>query len=462
MGAGGDQFTTNFPCEVAVAATWNWFIAYQLGLAVGDECAATNTAGWYGPSVNLHRSPLGGRNFENYSEDPYLSGIMAAYTVRGAKETGTMCWLKHFAANEDEIGRVGKYTWLTEQTFRETYLSPFRTAVHTGGANAMMASFNRVGSVRAGSSYALMTEVLRGEWGFEGAVITDAYSPGRNDPDECIRAGVDCLLSWGTATVTDWDDTVSATAINAMRKSCANVLRSYIDSRFAALMSDSLTLSNVIGSTPEMFAWWKILLISLDVLIAGACAAWSIVTGIKCGRKLAKDSADGVRKEPAAKSRAEDAPLRIAAETAAAAPAADFAENARTGEGAFDALGEEQREYARRLLSYALGKSGAEKHETACGVTVRIKGKPIVKVRVRRGVPVASYKLDNETLDRLGVPYGETHIRMKNDSAAHAACNMVDVIIEQYEKAREAAAERRRAARRARRAAEKNAASGEE
>ena len=452
VGAGGDQFTTNFPCEVAVAATWNWFMAYQLGLAVGDECAATNTAGWYGPSVNLHRSPLGGRNFENYSEDPYLSGIMAAYTVRGAKETGTMCWLKHFAANEEETGRVGKYTWLTEQAFRETYLMPFRTAVQTGGANAMMASFNRVGSVRAGSSYALMTEVLRGEWGFEGAVITDAYSPGRNDPDECIRAGVDCLLSWGTATVTDWDDTVSATAINAMRKSCANVLRSYIDSRFAALMSDSLTLNNVIGSTPEMFAWWKILLISLDVLIAGACVAWSIVTGIKCGRmlrgKAGASSADGT-----AGSAAESAATQTAA--AVSAEESVFAET-------YEKLSDTQKAYFEKVRAYAMAKEGATERISGSGITIKLGGKPIVKLKVRRGFTVASYKLNNETLDRCGAAYGDTVIKLKDDASAEAACNIVDAIISQYEKAREEAAERRRAARRARAAERRKSNDGDD
>ncbi len=451
---GGDsgEFTTNFPCEVAVAATWNWFIAYQLGLSVGDECAATNTAGWYGPSVNIHRSPLGGRNFENYSEDPYLSGVMAAYTVRGAKETGTMCWLKHFAVNEEEIGRVGKYTWLTEQTLRETYLFPFRMAVQKGGANAMMAAFNRVGSVRAGSSYALLTEVLRGEWGFNGAVITDAYASGRNDPDESIRAGVDCLLSWSTATVTDWDDTESATAINAMQRACANVLRSYIDSRYTALMADTLSLNNVIGSTPEMFAWWKIILIGFDVLVAGACVVWSIVTGIKCGRmlrgKAGASSADGT-----AGSAAESAATQTAA--AVSAEESVFAET-------YEKLSDTQKAYFEKVRAYAMAKEGATERISGSGITIKLGGKPIVKLKVRRGFTVASYKLNNETLDRCGAAYGDTVIKLKDDASAEAACNIVDAIISQYEKAREEAAERRRAARRARAAERRKSNDGDD
>ena len=291
VGAGESEFTTNFPCEVVIASTWNWFLAYQMGLSVGSECAATSTAGWYGPACNLHRDPLGGRNYEYYSEDSFLSGIMCAYTVRGAKEQGIICWVKHIAANDDEIARVGKYTWMTEQSFRETYLLPFRITVQTGGANGMMAAFNRIGSVKAGSSYALMTEVLRDEWGFKGAVITDAYAADRNDPDECIRAGVDVLLSWGTSVVTNWDDKTSATAVKAMQKSCKNMLISYIDCRYTALMADSLTSTSIIGEDLEIFAWWKVVLFVFDGLAVAALAAWCAFTAVSSVKKLKKAQA---------------------------------------------------------------------------------------------------------------------------------------------------------------------------
>lgn len=286
VGAGGSENTTNFPCEVVVAGTWNWFLSYQLGLAVGSECNATGTTGWYGPACNLHRDPLGGRNYEYYSEDSYLSGVMCAYSVRGAKEKGVMCWIKHLAANDDEICRVGKYTWMSEQAFRETYLTPFRMSVQIGGANAMMAAFNRIGSVRAGSSYALMTEVLRDEWGFKGAVITDAYAADRNDPDECIRAGVDCLLSWGTSVVTNWEDKQSATAIKAMQEACKNVLISYIDCRYTALMADSLTMNTLIGDELEVFAWWIPTLIGVEVAIIGGLVAWCALSTVSSIKKL--------------------------------------------------------------------------------------------------------------------------------------------------------------------------------
>lgn len=286
VGADGSR-ATNFPCEVVVAGTWNWFLGYQLGLCVGAECNASGTAGWYGPACNMHRSPLGGRNFEYYSEDSYLSGVMCAYTVRGAKEKGVICWIKHIAANDEEIGRVGKYTWMSEQAFREIYLLPFRMSVQLGGANAMMAAFNRIGSVRAGSSYALMTEVLRDEWGFKGAVITDAFAAGRNDPDECIRAGVDTLLSWSEGTVgSTWNDQSSATAVIAMQNCTRNMIYAYIDCRYAALVADSLTLNNVIGENPEVFEWWKVVLVGVDVAAGAGLAAWCALTVITSLKKM--------------------------------------------------------------------------------------------------------------------------------------------------------------------------------
>ena len=107
-----------------------------------------------------------------------------------------------------------------------------------------------------------------------------------------------------------------------------------------------------------------------------------------------------------------------------------------------------------------MAKEGATERVSGSGVTVKLGGKTIVKLKVRRGIPVASYKLDNETLNKLGVAYGETVIKIKDDSSAKAACDMVDVIISQYEKAREDAAERRRAARRARAAERRNSAAG--
>ena len=116
--------------------------------------------------------------------------MTCAYHVYGAKENGVTAYIKHIAVNDCERFRGGAYKWLTEQALREIYLRPFELAVKIGGANGMMASVDRVGSIQASSSYAMLTAVLRDEWGFRGTVITDYYQGGTiNDIDECVRAG---------------------------------------------------------------------------------------------------------------------------------------------------------------------------------------------------------------------------------------------------------------------------------
>lgn len=184
------RYGTGFPSPTVLAQTWDTQLARRYGRAVGMECAMLGIDGWYAPACNLHRSPVGGRNYEYYSEDPLVSGEMAAQTILGSKETGTFCYLKHMVLNEQDSYRDSLYTWLTEQSLRELYLEPFRIAVEEGGATGMMSSYNRIGAIWTGGSRALLTEVLRGEWGFRGSVVTD-YSDHHSymNADEMLRAG---------------------------------------------------------------------------------------------------------------------------------------------------------------------------------------------------------------------------------------------------------------------------------
>ena len=284
-GGDGNQYCTNYPCETIIASTWNWKMAYQMGLSIGKEGAAAGIDGWYGPACNMHRSPLGGRNFEYYSEDPYLSGIMCAYAVRGAKENGVYSYVKHFAVNDNDAGRGGEYKWLTEQSLREIYLKPFEMAVKIGGANGMMGSVDRVGSVRATGSYALLTEVLRNEWGFKGTVITDYYQGGDiNDIDEGIRAGNNLALAPSGAAYY-FDDLDSATAVTALQKGVKGILYTYVDTRYTAMTSLGLDLSSVIGTKTEVYPWWIWILAGLDVIIVGGCALWGGLVIKKSRRK---------------------------------------------------------------------------------------------------------------------------------------------------------------------------------
>ncbi len=165
-----------FPVATALACTWNDELAEEFGKIIGEEGNQLGTHVWYAPGCNLHRSPQGGRNNEYYSEDPLLSGKISAAVVRGVQSKGIIVTVKHFAANEQETNRQsnGLYTWLSEQALRELYLEPFEISVKEGNAKGIMSAYNRIGAYWCGGNKALLVDLLRDEWGFDGFVITDA------------------------------------------------------------------------------------------------------------------------------------------------------------------------------------------------------------------------------------------------------------------------------------------------
>lgn len=232
-----------YPSEFLIAQSWNEDLAQRMGTMLGEEALHKKVSGWYAPAANLHRSPFAGRNFEYYSEDPFLSGIMMTAASNGAAELGLYTTLKHYALNDQEDNRVnnGIATWANEQTIREIYLKPFEMAVKeiempvpylsdengtieesTVGATAVMSSFNRIGATWAGGSVPLMTDVLRGEWGFEGFVISDFNLYPYMNPNQSINAGTDLTLTFAPSK--SFDDTSSALAISDMRKATHNIL----------------------------------------------------------------------------------------------------------------------------------------------------------------------------------------------------------------------------------------------
>ncbi len=184
-----------YPSGTVIAQTWNDGLALEYGRQLGREAAAIGVDGLYAPSVNIHRTPLGGRNYEYFSEDPLVAGNLAAAIVAGAKQTGTYCYIKHLAVNNQDSYRDSLYEWLTEQTLREIYLRPFKLAIEKGGATGLMSAYNRIGATWAGGNKALLTGVLREEWGFEGAVITD-YADHQQymNADQMLRAGGDLFM----------------------------------------------------------------------------------------------------------------------------------------------------------------------------------------------------------------------------------------------------------------------------
>lgn len=178
LGFGIDiQPGVGYPTEVVIASTWNVDLANEMGQSVGEFAKSQNVSGWYAPAMNIHRSPFSGRNFEYYSEEGFLAGKMGAAATMGARQQGIWVYLKHYALNDQELHRDqnGLFTFSNEQAIRELYLKPFEISVKEGQATGVMSAFNRLGYTWAGGSYALCTDVLRNEWGFEGCVITDFY-----------------------------------------------------------------------------------------------------------------------------------------------------------------------------------------------------------------------------------------------------------------------------------------------
>lgn len=183
---------TCFPTASGMANTWNIELGEELGRALGREAAANDVHVVLGPGLNLKRSPLCGRNFEYFSEDPYLAGKMAAAYVRGIQENGVVACLKHFAVNSQELRRMSMDAVVDERTMRELYLTAFEIAVKEGNAKAIMSSYNMVNGTYANENAHLITDILRGEWGFDGFVVTDWGAD--NDHTAGVRAGSNLVM----------------------------------------------------------------------------------------------------------------------------------------------------------------------------------------------------------------------------------------------------------------------------
>ena len=183
---------TSFPCATQMACTWNTELVEAAGAAIAEEVKENNLAVWLAPGLNIHRNPLCGRNFEYYSEDPLLSGKMAAAMVRGAQSRCVAATIKHFACNNKETNRKESDSRVSERALREIYLRGFEIAVKESDPWALMTSYNRINGVRGSQQYDLITGILRGEWGFDGVVMTDWSVHGDRIPE--IRAGNDVKM----------------------------------------------------------------------------------------------------------------------------------------------------------------------------------------------------------------------------------------------------------------------------
>lgn len=271
----GGESGMGYPSEIVIAATWNSDLAESFGKAIGEDSLALKVAVWYGPACNIHRNPYGGQAFEYFSEDSYLSGAMCAKVVAGAGSKGVVSTVKHFALNDQETNRMGGAIFANEQTIRQLYLRPFEMSVRDGGATAMMASMNRIGSRWTGGHKGLMTNTLRGEWGFNGFVVTDqaSYSVfAYEDLREGLEAGTDLWLNTDAGLWKLPDDDMTDGVIANMQRAAHNI--SYAISRSNAMNGLSAN-SKIVKVTPL----WRWGVYALDgVVTVGAVALIAIAT----------------------------------------------------------------------------------------------------------------------------------------------------------------------------------------
>lgn len=178
-----------FPTACATACSFDRDLLFEMGQRIGDECQAENLSVILGPAVNIKRSPLCGRNFEYFSEDPYLASQMAAAHIKGVQSKNVGTSIKHFAANNQEHRRMSCSSEIDERTLREIYLGAFETAVKEGKPDTVMCSYNKINGEFASENHWLLTEVLRDEWGFEGYVMSDWGAV--NDRVKGLKAGLE-------------------------------------------------------------------------------------------------------------------------------------------------------------------------------------------------------------------------------------------------------------------------------
>lgn len=196
LGINASNPSTCFPAAVTTAASWDSALLERIGTTIGREALAQKVGLVLGPGCNLKRNPLCGRNFEYFSEDPYLAGKMAAGFIRGVEAQGVGTSLKHFAANSQEFCRFTSDSLMDDRTLRELYLTAFEIAVKEAKPATVMCSYNKLGGVHASDHEGLLTQILRNDWGFDGMVVTDWGA--MNDRITGFRAGCDLNMPGGS------------------------------------------------------------------------------------------------------------------------------------------------------------------------------------------------------------------------------------------------------------------------
>ena len=299
---GGGYLAMTWVSEYMLACTWNLELAEAMGEHIGEEGLYGSVVGWYGPGMNIHRTPFGGRNFEYYAEDSFISGLFGKAEVTGAAKKGMYAFVKHFALNDQETHRdhLGLVTWADEQTIREIYLKPFELcikdysveveyneAVHLDNGEiigyerkktelpatfGIMSSFNRIGTTWAGGNYNLLTGILRNEWGFNGFILTDYEVPSYMVTNQALAAGGDAKLKtvdMSNLFGSGYDLAKNPTYQGYAREGAHHILYTVVNS---AAMNGYVHGRIFVNG----FAYYKFIVIGIDVLAAAGVALLSV------------------------------------------------------------------------------------------------------------------------------------------------------------------------------------------
>ena len=274
-----------YTSEDVMAATFNTDLINKVGECIGEDCLSMGYSGLYGPGINMHRTAYSGRNFEYYSEDPFVAGTICASEVQGIQSKGVYVYLKHVALNDSESSRRGVNTWLNEQTAREIYLEVADKAITEGGAWDVMTGFNRWGTTWCGANENLLTTYLRGELGMRGMCITDfSGSSQYMDLVDGLIAGSDIwdspMPKIHTTKAANYKN--DAYIVTKMRAAMHHILYTVVNSNAMNGWSSGDTLKTV---TP----WWQTAIYALIGLFAvlTALSGWRLSVALKL-QKLAK------------------------------------------------------------------------------------------------------------------------------------------------------------------------------
>ena len=275
FGSGLGVETTALTSEDVLAATFNKELVYEMGRIVGNDCLAAKVAFLYGPGANTHRTPYGGRNFEYYSEDGYLSSAIGAAEVKGIEDKGVHVVMKHFALNDSEQDRIGLGVWLTEQSAREIYLKAFQGALEKSqtGGNGVMMAYTRWGAQWSGANYGLVYGIMKNEWGCNGLQITDNVLTTYVNGVDGVMAGTTAFDSMLAFYITDQlpkyeNDPV---VVAAMKEACHQNL--YAIAHSCAM--NGIGPDTVIkAKTPAVLVLCRVLAVVFSLAFAAVLAMW--------------------------------------------------------------------------------------------------------------------------------------------------------------------------------------------